>query len=56
MLLVANLKCSLWIPDDQVCIVTGGQAALQAVKAAELGRPLAEETSYIRQLEASRTG
>lgn len=56
MFLLTNLKCSLWIPDDQVCIITRGQAALQTVKAAELGCSLAEETNYIRQLKASLTG
>lgn len=56
IILLTNLKWSLWIPDDQVCIITRGQVALQTIKAAELGCSLAEETNYIRQLKASLTG
>lgn len=56
MILLTNLKWSLWIPDDQVCIITRSQAALQTVKTAELGCFLAEELNYIWQRKASLTG
>lgn len=51
-----NLELSLWVPDDQVGIVAGGEVALLGVKATQLGGSPAEKTHDVRQLEASAAG
>lgn len=56
LFMVSYLKLSLWVPHDQVGIITGGKAALPAVEATQLSCFLAQEPHNIRELKTSFTG
>lgn len=51
-----NFKFSLWVPNDQVGIIAGGQAALLPVQTTQLGCPLAQESHHVTELEVSPAG
>lgn len=51
-----HLKCSLWLPYDQVGIIAGGEGAFLVVKTTQLGGFSAEKPHHVRQLKASLPG
>lgn len=56
LVLDANLKFSLRVPDDQVSVVARCQAALLLAKAAQPSRVLAQEAHRVPELKALLTG